>query len=74
MVVSGETDLDGAFNFAEKLRKKIENYKFSIVGKVTISCGVAQYTSGETTSGLVSRSDIALYKAKESGRNNVVRV
>ena len=72
LIVSSETDIDGAFVLAENLRKKIETFKFTVVGKV-ISGGVAQYASGETTSELVSRADVALYKAKKSGRNNVVR-
>ena len=71
LIVSSETDLEGVAVFAEKLRIKIENYKFPVVGQVTVSCGVAQYTSGETTSALISRADTALYQSKESGRNKV---
>jgi len=71
LIIAGGTELDGAFLFAEKLRIIIEHYSFPTAGKITVSCGVAQYVSRETTSDLVSRADNALY-AKASGRNRVI--
>ena len=37
--------------------------------RVTMPAGIAQYPMKETTSGLIERSDQALYRAKQSGRN-----
>ncbi|MCW8932962.1 MAG: hypothetical protein OQL19_22315 [Gammaproteobacteria bacterium] len=34
---------------------------------------MAQYTARETTSDLVTRADKALYEAKTSGRNKVIK-
>lgn len=73
LIVACETDLENAGMLAEKLRIKIENYLFPTVGKVTMSCGVAEYSNGETISKLVSRADDFLYKAKKLGRNKVVK-
>lgn len=73
LIVACNTNLDEAFVFAEKLRVLIENYNFPSIGKMTISCGVAQYINKETISELVSRADFALYQAKRMGRNKVVR-
>jgi len=73
LIVVCESDIDEAFNLAEKLRIKIQNYRFPSIGKVTISGGVAQYVEGETASQLISRADNALYAAKNSGRNRVHR-
>jgi diguanylate cyclase (GGDEF)-like protein/PAS domain S-box-containing protein len=71
LIIAGGSDLDGAFIFAEKIRKKIADYDFPEVGRVTISCGVAQYKNGETSTELVLRADTALYQVKNSGRNRV---
>ena len=56
---------------ADKLRATIEQVMFHMVGKVTCSFGVAEYTAGDTGAALVARADEALYRAKISGRNRV---
>ena len=58
--------------FAEKLRKLIEKYSFSIKTQVTCSFGVTEYIARETKDDFINRADQALFKAKHSGRNNVV--
>ncbi|PSU45344.1 sensor domain-containing diguanylate cyclase [Photobacterium frigidiphilum] len=73
LIVACNTNLHEAFIFAEKLRIVIENYNFPSIGKMTISCGVAQYINKETISELVSRADFALYQAKKMGKNKVVK-
>lgn len=71
IIVSG-LDSNGAFEFAQKLRSLVEEYSFPEVGTVTISCGVVQFKSNESSHEFTSRADIALYKAKKAGRNTVV--
>ena len=39
---------------------------------VTLSAGVASHRKGESTEQLLHRADLALYQAKESGRNTVI--
>jgi diguanylate cyclase (GGDEF)-like protein len=60
---------------AERIRKKIEEARFEWEGKlipVTVSLGVAERHSNENVPDpMVHRSDAALYKAKESGKNRV---
>jgi len=72
IVVSG-LDSDSAFILAEKLRLKIANEEFVTNEQVTISCGVAQYKRGEVASDFIARADSALYEAKKSGRNRVIK-
>ncbi len=59
-------------SIAEKLRKLIEGHAFSgSVGTVTASFGVAQWRKGENLDHWSNRVDMAMYKAKEAGRNQV---
>ncbi len=64
------TDIKGAAILAEKIRKMIAEFSFTEVGRVTVSIGYAAFEdNGED---LFERTDKALYKAKESGRNKSV--
>jgi diguanylate cyclase (GGDEF)-like protein len=56
---------------AEKLRVAISRAVFDVVGNVTCSFGLAQYTEGDTPETLLARADSALYRAKLNGRNRV---
>ncbi len=60
---------------AERIRKKIEETKFEWEGKqisVTVSLGVAVLHPGENVPDpMVRRADVALYQAKEAGKNRV---
>jgi diguanylate cyclase (GGDEF)-like protein len=68
-------DVDEAQRIAEGLRKQIEQASVMVKGQpvsFTISIGVAQYDGQEATSQTVNRADVALYEAKEAGRNRIV--
>ncbi|MBD3314388.1 MAG: diguanylate cyclase [Chitinivibrionales bacterium] len=68
-----ETALDSAAVVAERIRQKVGANKAVRNLSVTISLGVTCFTPDETPEMLVKRVDDALYRAKESGRNRVVR-
>lgn len=66
-----------AMQVAEKIRRGIENMKVNIGGKVlqkTISIGVAEFP-GDTDGfwQAIKYADVALYQAKDQGRNRAVR-
>jgi len=72
------TVLDAAVTFAERLREKMDAHTFSYPGgtlKRTISCGVAAspHPRVKDQEALLRAADDALYVAKETGRNRVVR-
>lgn len=69
-IILPETE-DGAPEFAERLRKKVEAEEFPGKVKITISAGVACHPCKNKNIGLVERADMALYEAKETGRNRV---
>ena len=71
VVLLPNTNLNEASKIAQKVRKNIENYKFDKVEKTTISLGVSEYKKNETLENLIKKCDIALYKAKENGKNRV---
>lgn len=73
-VILPETNKQSSLIIAEKIRKAIEAHNMKkidrLIDKITVSIGIAAYPgeSGEYN-GLVVAADMALYKAKSSGRN-----
>jgi diguanylate cyclase (GGDEF)-like protein len=75
-----QTDLEGAYQFAERLRKRIEDLDIRLVDgdghiSVTASFGAAALpeSADADKDALVAAADQALYRAKRMGKNRVVR-
>jgi diguanylate cyclase (GGDEF)-like protein len=71
IVLSPETNIEGAKVLAEKIRVAVEQYSYPSVGKVTISAGVAELSDKDSGAVLITKADEALYVAKQGGRNRV---
>ena len=75
-VLLEDTGLAGAYDVAERLRKKVESAALYFEGKavpVTISLGVAAFPQDtDSHETLFNYADQALYRAKEEGRNRSV--
>ncbi|GAB4284941.1 MAG: hypothetical protein Kow0029_31670 [Candidatus Rifleibacteriota bacterium] len=76
-VLLPETSLEGAQQFAERIRRNVEKSKLIEEDRelsVTLSIGVSctNVTECKKTSDLIEAADIALYRAKDSGRNRVI--
>ena len=72
LLICPATNNDGAGEVAETLRRLIEESNCSAAGRCTASFGIASYRVDDTVTTLVARADLALYRAKEEGRNRVV--
>jgi len=75
-----QTDLDGAYLFAERVRIALEALRIPRVDaagghlRVTASFGAAAMPgTGDDTGSLIAAADAALYQAKRAGRNRTVR-
>jgi two-component system, cell cycle response regulator len=77
LVILPETDVDGAFQLANRIRLRIQNSEIvyqDIRIKATVSAGVSQYEANiDNAQVLFEIADIALYKAKGLGKNNVFK-
>lgn len=71
LILAPETDLHQAQLLAQRLLEAIREAPISGV-PVTLSLGVACCRQGDSIAALLSRADEALYRAKASGRNQVV--
>lgn len=76
-IILPETSLDSGGKVAEALRRAVENKEVvnksnsEVLGQITLSIGIAQYQTGESMSSFIERADMALYRAKQSGRNRI---
>lgn len=77
VIILPETNLDHGIVVAESLRKSLAGKEVinrsngELLGRITMSVGVAQFYADETIEKLIERADAALYTAKHNGRNQV---
>lgn len=65
-------DDEDLFPIAENIRQVVLNSDFGLASKLTISLGCAIIQPNESIDELIKRADIALYAAKNNGRNQTV--
>jgi diguanylate cyclase (GGDEF)-like protein len=77
LVLLHDTDAEGAMIVAEKIRVDVETMRVTLPGQSlqkTISIGVADFPAdGDSFWQVLKYADVALYAAKEAGRNQVKR-
>lgn len=76
LVVLPDADAAAAVDWADTLRREVENMVLSHQGEqlglVTVSCGIASYRlNAESKTDLVRAADEALYRSKIDGRNRI---
>ncbi len=76
-IILPDTDLAGAVIVGNALRKAVASKDVinrstgKVLGRITMSVGVAEYSGEKTAEELIERADSALYTAKHNGRNQV---
>jgi len=71
-VLFSNTTSELARTIAERFRKDVEEGGFvweNDTLRLTVSIGISQYVQGETPDRWISRTDAAMYRAKQRGRN-----
>ncbi|WP_228200588.1 GGDEF domain-containing protein [Arcobacter peruensis] len=77
-IVFPNTPIEAGYQTADKIRKVIENLKIEVKKDIlisfTVSIGITLFDENKDKDvhSLLKRADIALYEAKDSGRNKVV--
>lgn len=74
-VIVPETPLEGAVPLAQRILKttvcQVNGPNGSTPMEVTASLGIAQWREGENARSLMHRADMAMYAAKDGGRNRI---
>lgn len=69
-----ETDIRDAASVAERIRRNVEQIRFSPGGQahmLTVSIGVSEAAPGDPLPSILRRADHAMYESKNAGRNTV---
>ncbi|WP_216909949.1 sensor domain-containing diguanylate cyclase [Synechococcus sp. CCY 0621] len=74
VVLQGVRSLGDAVTIAEKLRRAVAEPISTSAGllSITLSIGVTMVEPGEDSDQIISRADRAMYRAKQTGRNQVL--
>ena len=73
VVLLPSSDIEGAVQLAERMRTRLAAEDFP-GGKITVSVGVCSYPEcGDSPEAAIAAADAALYRAKDAGRDRIVR-
>lgn len=73
MILMPGADMSQAMAIAERIRSALERSNLDIPAKrITASFGVATLSSSDSPDSLLKKADLAMYRAKATGRNRVV--
>lgn len=74
MVILPHTQLDEAYEIADRMRLLIEKSDFGLQTPTTISVGVVTFTDGDSVDSVISKVDTLLYHSKDEGRNSISKM
>jgi len=71
LIIMKNQPLHEALVTIEGLHKSIQEHVWEEIDSITVSCGISEYVKGISYSDFVGAADKLLYRAKETGRNNI---
>ena len=76
VILLPQTNMQNAYNMAERIRKRVKEYVFELQGKkinnsITIGIACVPHVDINSPDDLFNSADSALYKAKRDGKNRV---
>ncbi|HET6784665.1 MAG TPA: diguanylate cyclase [Erysipelotrichaceae bacterium] len=72
IIITPETNHSQAEIVAEKICQNFRDSEFDVIGNITVSVGFSSYDHDEYIEDWFKRVDLALYQAKQTGRNRWV--
>lgn len=70
IILLPNTSLRTAYEIAERLRRKVADTQLPDIGSITVSIGIAEWPrQASTPIQALKKADLAMYKAKQQGRN-----
>lgn len=71
LIIAPETGMPELMQLGERVRAAVEQMHHEGLPPVTISIGIAEFQNDKRWDHMIDRADKAMYRAKESGRNQV---
>ncbi len=71
LVVCSDCEFETVRDLASRIHRLVAEHPIEGVGSVTVSLGLAMYVMGDGETEILKRADLALYEAKNSGKNCV---
>ncbi len=74
VILFQQKDMEDVVRMMEKIRVTMAKTRFDFLeqGKITVSCGIAEYQRGMKPGEWLRRADHSLYQAKHEGKNRVI--
>lgn len=65
------SNVEDILHVLERFREQVSHFQFPQVGNVTVSAGYTEISVDDSSSQVIDRADLALYFAKNNGRNRI---
>jgi diguanylate cyclase (GGDEF)-like protein len=74
LIIISNINLNQGISLVEEIRREIEKKIFHLDIRVTMSFGLAEYSSDKNSQTIISEADNFMYFAKENGRNQIIYI
>ena len=72
MLIFEKINIQDVFSICDKVRDSLSNYSSETLPKFSASFGISNFRKDDNFDTLFKRVDIALYEAKENGKNQII--